>query len=269
MRRYVVTAVGALMLGACGGSGSGDDQSQSDGVTAVEFALTSGPDFKGNSVYICADRSRPSDSKYPCDNHSCQCFNFDTDGRLMNCDKGPARFENLCPTADYPVANWKFEYTVYGGPDCKGTPITSPRDPWTYNFTCHDAADLNERRFPNSWVEPLVKGENRNDIVCITTNASKAFDFDVCVDITPTESVIPSDNFAPPGGNHGLLVLDCGCRPARPDVLFETDIAIQTADEFSKVCVCKQGIDYETLPRGCHFSYRGCNIVCDSTPPPK
>lgn len=280
MRRFVI-AVGALAIGACntggnaGGEGTGSEAQGVDELATMEFNLTPDPSFAYNSIYICANREYAADSKYPCESKKCECFNFDKDGKPYAKDGGQPRMENLCPTADYPVSKWDFTYTIFAKPNCYGDVITGPKptyDPYAYNFVCFDAQDLNVQYYPDmSAKETLLIGENCNDIVCLTTNGSKTWDFDVCVDITPRPGC------EQPGcdGERCLdqpttdsvsmcrkLVLDCDCKsvPLYDGVVLTGD---ETTDsKIPRKCEC--GNQKFPLPKGCYFAdVYSCKIVCE------
>jgi hypothetical protein len=222
MRRYVISAVmAAFLVAGCGSKGGSPNVDTEGGVGSVDFSMTMAPSFGGNSVKICGDRAKDADSKCPCLSHRCQCFNFDREGVPVDAHGGPARFEELCPTADYPVANWTFSYTVYGVKDCLEPGenptqhvITSPMHPDSHNFVCYEANNLADQECPNKSIAPVVRGENCSEMVCVTTNASASWDFGVCVDVSKKAGGCSSNDKAcwapsPPD----QLVLDCGCWP--------------------------------------------------------
>lgn len=193
----------------------------------------SGPDFKGNSVKIKGRRLKDSDKKYPCENKvENQCFKFAEDGTLRK-DGKEVVFKDLCPSNNFPHANWKFEYTIYGDDKCTpGKEITTGagKDDLN-NFVCYDSSDIFSESYPNQAVEYLKPGPNHNNIICRTRNAKKTWDFDVCVEDKKT--------------TEHVLALDCGCY------------------EEKNTCKCPQGIDPASLPSECKITpSHGCKVVC-------
>lgn len=189
-------AAAALAL-ACSPEASVNAAPEADGAS-MSFRLSlPDPDFSGNSVRIVGQRGDDADAKYPCANAFDECFNFGVD---------PIEVTNLCPSSDFPSADWTFTYEIYSDIDCDDGPgdvinVTQTADVVPvenpFNFVCYDSNDLPTRSSPNQSVDEfLAPGENHNAIICLTENASKAWDFGVCV--------LVSEN---------PLVLDCGCEP--------------------------------------------------------
>ena len=280
MKRRVSMAVAAVfMFGACGEKGSGGAALELDAISAVDFNLVKSPDFAGNSVNICGIRDQAADSKYPCLSHKCQCFNFDTLGRPVDPSdpREQGRFEDLCPSSDVPVSNWTFEYIVYSEKDCGGTALTNtnPYHPELnpHNFVCYDVANLRTESDPNKSIEMLMPGQNCNEIICVTKNASKFWDFDVCVDVTPQPGCADTGSgLRCPEPPTTELLLDCQCV-----VVGDSVVADSLVDGITPPlqCRCDEGIapyhpDIVPLPRGCTF-VRGslpdqCLIKCVQQP---
>lgn len=245
-------AAAVAMIGATGcgddskGSGSGSEFS------STEFQLSVDPDFHGNSVFLCGHREKEADSKYPCDNKleiddaypddGCGCFNFDENGKLIEYDRytyavRPVEFENLCPSNNVEEAKWLFEFTIFSDKNCYGDPLNGYED---NNFACFASDDISKQDYPNAALEWLEPGKNKNEVICITKNAEKEFDFDVCVD--------ESDKHSYDSNYSDKLVLDCGCQ--------------EVYDSYNnKTCECDQGI--YGLPDNCWIDGDlECKIVC-------
>jgi len=109
------TALVAIVA-ACSSSGGGGNAGNGgnpgnggDQLSQVSFAIGGG-DFAGNSVRICGSRTPPADSKFRCTNdlaaadagpESCPCFNFDSNGNLIDVTTGQAsELTDLCPSVD-------------------------------------------------------------------------------------------------------------------------------------------------------------------------
>jgi len=208
----------------------------------MTFAI-SGGDFTGNSVRICGSRPAP-DPKYRCNpsltpdveagtdaGDACPCFNFNADGSLVDSNGVPVVITGLCPSADFPPANWDFSYAIFTEPNCGGTQLNDG----THNFTCYDSTDIATQAFPNqSANDVLDPGLNTNHILCNTVNASKQWDFTSCAAATT-----PADTAA------GNFRFDCGC------TLVEG------------TCTCGDGgVTAGDLENGCAFDPVSCNIVC-------
>jgi hypothetical protein len=101
-----------------------------------------------------------------------------------------------------------------------------------------------------------MPGCNKNQVLCITENASKVFDFGVCVLETPSclDANGASVACEPPVTNE--FVLDCGCVPNQ----YHTD-----------VCDCPQGLSQLHPPEGCTISRTNgpdnCKVVCNEPDP--
>ena len=141
-------AISVVWLGSCEGS------SQDYGTT---FQAVLGNDFTGNYAKIHGVRSVMVDAKYPCLNEFEACVSLTADGKT-------AAIEDLCPSDDTPGGTWNFTYKLYADKDCKDL---------LGNLGC--VPTLRE------WLHP---GRNCNDVVCITRNASKEFDFCVMDPVT-------------------------------------------------------------------------------------
>jgi alpha-tubulin suppressor-like RCC1 family protein len=245
MKATIALAPAILMMlaVACGSSKSGS--SDSDQVASTNFAL-SGGDFAGNSVRICGSRP-PPDSKFRCNSslsspdagpEDCPCFNFAADGSLIDpATGGPLVINGLCPSVDFPPADWTFTYSVFTEQNCAGTQLNDGN----HNFTCFDSHDIGSMMFPNESVEALNPGLNTNHILCTTENASKQFNFESCAVATT-----PADTAA------GATRFDCGCTPTG-----------------TGTCDCGPGgVGPGDLESNCSFDPVSCDIVCGAVPPP-
>ena len=239
-----------LAIAGCSTNAAEDVAARDEGTLGhLEFQLVKDPSFTGNSVFVCGKRKEAADGKYPCTNNFCTCLDFDSYGAT---DK----VENLCPSADVGAAGydappagslWDFSYVVYNGrcgqdktkpPYAPAVPMTDP-DPTdtSYkndaNFVCYDKRT--PFRYPNlSLAEELKPGKNHNDILCVTKNASKDFNFDVCVD---------------EGTYDKPVRLDCGCT-TNPDPLCRIE----------EKCLC--GENGKAIPQGFIADpYDSCHIV--------
>lgn len=213
----------AIVATGCSGRVAFEEEEESIGTSSLSLKIDD-PNFAGNSVYVCGQRKTPSDGKYPCfdgwdkwgkADPVCDCFEF-AGGKNDGDYTVPSKFKDLCPSANiepHPEvpgpSPWSFWWVVYNGPGCgktkvKGsyaTPITDPNPKDAYvenehNFVCFDREDLAYKQHPNQTKDEILEpGKNTNHIVCITKNASKDFDFDVCVE----------DSYSG--------TLDCGCTP--------------------------------------------------------
>jgi hypothetical protein len=221
-----LAGVGILIAG-CSTTAANEDVTtkEADGnVGSLGFQLVKDPNFKGNSVFVCGDRKEDADGKYPCLSHFCRCLDFDEYTGMTG------KVEDLCPSSDVGKggdggdvppggANWDFTYVVYNdkcdpkypnkAPAAPAIALTDPtpgsegEDKNLHNFVCYDKR--HPQRFPNRSVnEELVKGKNHNEILCVTKNASKDWNFDVCVD----ESY---------DGYPQQVRLDCGCKLVNTD----------------------------------------------------
>ncbi|MCL2725460.1 MAG: hypothetical protein FWD69_13590 [Polyangiaceae bacterium] len=173
-RIALVPVLVAAMILAC--STKNDHVDGSDGNASMTFALPDG-DFTGSSVRICGSRMAP-DSKYRCNSSltpdveagtdagdACPCFNFNADGSLVDSTGAPAVIAGLCPSADFPTANWNFSYAIFSAPDCEGTQLNDG----TQNFVCFDSKDIGTRASPNQSVNDVLNpGLNTNHILCPT-----------------------------------------------------------------------------------------------------
>jgi hypothetical protein len=186
-------------------------------------------------VRICGERTKPADTKYGCISglsdldpwdfkmvNGCPCFDFKTDGTLKD-----GKVKGLCPSDNVPSGLdgvWLFKYEIYSEQGCAGEVLNT--DDNAHNLICYDENDIPALDYPNQSVEELDKGLNQNRIICLTKEAAKRWDFDVCADVTEEY----------PGGP---LRLDCGC------------------EQVSSACVCPQ---FASLPPGSQFA---ADNTCD------
>ena len=239
MKRLLASAVMAGLVTACGGTV--EEPTAKLASVDLGMAVASFGDFSGNSVEICGWRGSPSapvvaDGKYACSNTApCQCFQFNADGTLASANGGPARFDDLCPSADVPSADWQFDYHIFSDLGCLGEELTADGA----NFVCYDLNDLAKREHPNQSVEALLPGSNSNVMVCYTKNASKFFNFDSCMDESSDTEI-----------QAGVLRLNCGCTPTGQGVS----------------CRCPDGVGIKAglLPYGCMMAPPSCQVVCAS-----
>ena len=227
--------------GSPGNTGSpASTGSPGDSTASVTIILPTAS-FTGNSVRICGERLVPAARDFRCENSlsspdagttGCPCFNFAADGSLVDPVTGaPVVINNLCPSVDVPNDPWTFTYEVFSGAGCTGTQLNDG----THNFTCFDSRDLLAQANPNSSVEFLSPGLNQNHILCLTTNASKDFNFASCVLATT-----PADVSA------GLERFQCGCTPVG-----------------NGTCDCgPNGVGPADLQAGCAFDPTTCDILC-------
>ncbi|MCL2723721.1 MAG: hypothetical protein FWD69_04710 [Polyangiaceae bacterium] len=173
-----ITWIFACSLDSTIHAGQSDEDGNKDENASVSFALSDG-DFSGNSARICGSRPAP-DPKYRCNfsltpdieagadaGDACPCYNFAADGSLVDPVTGqPAVITGLCPSIDFPAANWSFRYEIFDAPDCTGTILNEEE---TSHLTCFDSHDIGSRLFFNQSVEALQPGLNTNHILCTTT----------------------------------------------------------------------------------------------------
>ncbi|MCL2778105.1 MAG: IPT/TIG domain-containing protein [Polyangiaceae bacterium] len=241
---FIALALVAAMVLACSSNSTNQDATGSNGNASMKFAL-SGVDFTGNSVRVCGSRPAP-DPKYRCNpsltpdveagtdaGNACPCFNFNADGSLVDSHGAPALITGLCPSADFPAANWAFSYALFSAPDCGGTQLNDG----THNFTCYDSTDLATQAFPNQSADDVLNpGLNTNHVLCNTVNAPKQWSFGSCATATTAADTAAGD-----------VRFDCGC----------TLVA--------GTCDCGTGGVTETdLEDGCAFDPVSCEIVCSS-----
>ncbi len=257
----VLGSLFGMTLFASGCSMNGEDVQSGGqeltGTASFAASLARDPSFAGNSVKVCGKRRKPADAKYPCQDGwgkepLCECLTFD--GYPADGDStAPKALKDLCPSKDlapntYDTSEvpWDFTLTVFNDAKCGyagGTAMTTGEDKYDkFNFVCYEQDDLKKREHPNAAHGEILKpGKNVNDIVCITRNASKEFNFDVCVD----ESAYGDGS-----------KLNCGCE----------------FNPYSYKCECKDqpGVtdpDPSTPPYGFKFD-NYCNLV-SSTPVPR
>lgn len=223
-------------LSACHTATSVDGTSTDETMAHAALALSVPPDYSGVTVLIQGIRTPAANGLYGCRSAVTGCFSLDADGYATSLPDGAPGFDELCPTRDVPVGDWTFSYTIYSGPDCTGTVLNDG----THNLVCYDINDIAARLHPNqTFQEPLGPGENENRILCLTVDAEKTFNLNVC-------EVLDGD----PNG-HGPIVLDCGCAPCAPD-----DVQCQPQ------CLCPGNYGaLPVLPADCQFD-ESCSIVC-------
>ncbi|MDI1448657.1 hypothetical protein [Polyangium sp. 6x1] len=225
---------GLVTMSGCNHEGGEGSPSGDEGNTAnVNLAFTGGV-FDGNSVRIVATRDGIADSKYPCVSYAVGCFNFlpGSNGVPTPYDAGAELFEDLCPTedvnqaGDYGSGLWTFTYEIFNDLNCSGEEITGA------NFSCFSPDDIASQTYENqTYQEELEPGLNVNTLLCLSQNAEKVFDFNVC---TIEE---------PPAGYS--VALDCNCQP----------------DAYYSSCMCD--FDVSGIPAGCVIDpAQDCNIVC-------
>jgi hypothetical protein len=187
VRAILAAALASVALVGCGGGGAKDAAEE---LASFKVSLNSQDlfgNFAGNSVWICGTRDGDADSKYPCDNSFCRCFDFNADGTLT------AEVENLCPSKNVPEGTWDFTYTIYSEPGCSETVDNEILNDGYHNFVCYDSGDFENFSHENMTAdEYLAPGCNENEITCLTRNAKKIFDFDVCVLVE--ETCLPDTN---------------------------------------------------------------------------
>lgn len=124
------------------------------------------PRFGGRSLEVCATRDEAGDPKYPCRSEGCECFDFNEDGDLVDENGDPASMDGLCPSANIPNADWRFDYTLFDGLGCTGVPLTGMGG----LLVCYDATDLQELANQNASIDTLEAGAvNTNEIWCVST----------------------------------------------------------------------------------------------------
>ncbi|MCL2725201.1 MAG: hypothetical protein FWD69_12275 [Polyangiaceae bacterium] len=241
-------ALTTAIVFACSSNTQQDVSHGGDDGNATTIFSIAGADFTGNSVRICGSRPAP-DPKYRCDwsltptvdagedaGTACPCFNFTADGNLADDAGAPVVVTGLCPSIDFPPADWSFQYQIFSAPDCAGTQLNDG----THNFTCYDSRDIATRVNPNLTVEALNSGLNTNHILCNTDNASKDFNFGSCASTTTAADTVM-----------GNVRYDCGC------ILVEGTCSCGTG-----------GITASDLEAGCLFDPTTCEITCPGPIPP-
>lgn len=250
--RIVLSAVavaGWLGSACSGGGGRNDDKpGGSDSMASVWFAV-GGVSFAGNSLRVCGHRDLRADAKYRCSSilerggghkkpsDGCACFDFDERGGLVEGGREVV-VTDLCPSDLVPAADWTFTYAVFESRGCTGARLNDG----AHNFTCYDSRDFATKDHPNASVEPLMKGRNVNEIVCVTEPASKSWQFASC-------AVVSTDGDT----SRGRSRYDCGCSPTSPAK------PGKSVPKFGVTCRC-DGLG--AAPAGCEFS-PSCEIVCD------
>lgn len=233
--------IAMLLTTACGEEVKGNGWPPvGNDLAYLTFGISTSPGLAGKSLYICGERDEYADSKYACLNEACKCFDVLADGSLVDHDTHkPGHFGNLCPSRNHPAADWTFTYGIHAEQGCTGKLLNPEDEPW--NFACYDVGDVVTRANRNRSVETLDTGLNENNIICITRQSKKDFDFDLC----DLEKPKPSDP-------EESTRFDCGCNPGKYDE-----------------CVCDQNLS--GLPENCTFDQKYCDIVCNGNgngPPP-
>jgi hypothetical protein len=242
----IVGAIAIFSMAACS-SDKNKGVAAGDGAVSNVTAALSGADFNGNSVFIVAHRNNPADSKYPCVNDASGCFNFgpvpDHASNVPTPVPGTSAedFFHLCPSTDVNESlpdggedtsptTWTFTYHVWNQLNCEGVELTAPGDANPNNFTCYVASDIVTQANPNQTANEFLKpGVVTNEILCVSQNTQKRFDFNAC-EVLP--STFPTTR-----------TLDCGCGPNE-----------------AGACAC--GFDTSVLPQGCIIDPSTCNIAC-------
>ncbi|HEU5217076.1 MAG TPA: hypothetical protein VFU23_00355, partial [Gemmatimonadales bacterium] len=155
--RQSLIIISLLGLGAALAScGPATPTTETTNLTTGGYAVL-GNDFSGNYVKIIGLRSVPADGKYPCLNQFEVCLGLDPAGAT-------AAVQDLCPSDDTPEGTWTFSYVLYTDAQCTAA---------LENIGC--VPDQGE------WLSP---GHNYNDVVCLTRNADKSWDFCVMDPVT-------------------------------------------------------------------------------------
>ncbi|MCK6551446.1 hypothetical protein L6R52_36760 [Myxococcota bacterium] len=153
----MLSILGAVLIAATlVVAGCGTDQNNNEELGAQISAIL-GNDFTGNYVRIHGVRNVPADTKYPCLNEFDVCLGMSPEGMT-------SMVRDLCPSDDTPEGVWTFTYVIYADAACV-EPLA--------NLGCIPTMD--------EWLHP---GYNHNDVVCITRNADKGFDFCVLDPVT-------------------------------------------------------------------------------------
>lgn len=154
--RVVMGILLSLVFAGCSAAGSDDDPYGENDLNSSIYNLL-GNDFTGNSVRIHGTRSTLADRKYPCVNEFDVCLGTDPNGVT------PA-VRDLCPSDDTPNGTWSFSFVIYGDTTCT-TPLG--------NLGCMPVT--------GEWLHP---GHNHNEVICLTRNGDKDFDFCVMDPVT-------------------------------------------------------------------------------------
>lgn len=251
-----IVVVGATVVACANGDGDGGDWANARPSATVEFA-TAGGWFEGNSILVCGHRDTPADGKYPCVSTlptatessasrrwqpGCSCFDADANGKLVDGATGqPPLFDNLCASDDLPSASWTFTYAIFASEGCSGEQLNDG----TRNFTCYDSRDFVAKVHPNASVGALNAGKNLNEIVCVTKNASKTWQFASCADTSTADDTA--------GGRSRY---DCGCYVTEDPVTIPGSIPALS-------CTCPSGPSVP--PQGCHIEPPTCELLCGGT----
>ncbi len=270
LRALLSAAMALLIVGALGCGRGVDDTEEGEFQPAsmkVVMDFEVDPDFTDNSVKICGERKDEADAKYPCrnwlgtENDHCECFNFRPDGTIVE-------IKDLCPSInidDNPgsgTSMWEFTYRIYSGLDCQGEVLNMEGN--TKNFECFDADNLWARdtseAHPNaSYDKELKPGcDNFNEVICLTKNASKFFDFDVCVEVLECTD---EKGFAI-ACHPQQFEYDCGCELVEPGDSFTICTDSATCPPQHSYCECDQGLDPAHPPKNCQISPPSCLLIC-------
>ena len=234
-------AVSGVMV-ACG-----SDPGQTAGTTTPEltasvvFSGSGGASFTQSSLRVCGRRAEAASEGYRCSSSmadGCACLRFDDKGHAIDPKTGhEAVVTGLCPSDSAPAADWRFEYAMFPSTDCTGTPLNDG----SHDFTCYDAHAFAKKENPNASVEPLHKGRNVNNVVCVTHNASKAWQFASCAELTTADDVASR-----------LTRYDCGCYPTADHPTYATSSTLGS-------CGCPDAL--HPIPPGCTLSPT-CDVIC-------
>lgn len=240
----VVLGTALFVLGGCGGSPSGDPEGEPDPNSAsTDFSLTVPPGLGAGSVRICGERESESHGVYPCrndirespDDH-CPCFDLDSQGIPRTARGDSLQFSGLCPSDNVPEGPWIFGYELWTESGCAGEMLNAPDNP--NNFRCFDIEDLVAGEHVNQSVEWLSTGSNHNQILCLSRNSTKDWEFQFCEDRTELVECGPH-----------TTVLGCGCE------LVEGQ------------CVCRD-VNLNALPWNCTVEpANGCDVWCEGAYP--
>lgn len=234
-----IFSVGMLSGAGCGTAMEPVDDPTGFSDSSTNFALSLPPELGAGSVRICGQRDLQAHEIYPCRSdirknpavEECPCFDLDADG--VPTDGGePLVFSGLCPSDNVPESLWTFGYEIWSDQGCGGQLLNSPTN--ENNFRCYDIQDLASAEYANQSVEWLSAGYNHNQIICLTRNAQKDWNFQFCEDRTEWVECGPN-----------TTVLDCGCVPS------------------GSACDCPE-YSLENLPWNCEASpENGCDIWCE------
>lgn len=235
---FMGLAAALLVMAGCGGPSSGGGEGPEVANATTDFFLTVPPELGAGSVRICGERDTHAHMMYPCRNDvrydtddACPCFDLDQNG-VPTTDGGALVFSGLCPSDNIPESPWTFSYQIWSGSSCGGTLLNDPEN--SNNFRCFDIQDLAAMEYMNQSVEWLEIGYNHNQIICLSKNSTKDWDFQFCEDKTGWVECGPH-----------TTVLDCGCEPV------------------DSQCGCPDGL-MDVLPWNCTSRPENdCDIWCE------